>query len=159
DRNLGVPMDALSDSRHRWQVCLRRTLFFGLTVLTSAVATGLLLDVLEANGIGGIEVVGLVLFCALFTWIAGALWTGIAGFAMRIAGRDSIGIDMAALAGQTLRTRTAVVMPIYNEDTVRVGAGLIATWSSLARESEQGAFDLFILSDTSDLRIAAEEER
>ena len=152
-------MVAVSESRRRWQVRLRRTLFFGLTVLTSAAATALLLDVLEANGIGGIEVVGLVLFCGLFTWITGALWTGIAGFAMRLAGRDPIGIDMTALAGRTLRTRTAIVMPIYNEDTVRVGAGLIATWSSLARESEHGAFDLFVLSDTSDLRIAAEEER
>jgi membrane glycosyltransferase len=127
--------------------------------LTSAAATALLLDVLEANGIGGIEVVGLVLFCGLFTWITGALWTGIAGFVMRLTGRDSLGIDMAELAGRALRTRIAAVMPIYNEDTVRVGAGLIATWSSLARESEQGAFDLFVLSDTSDLRIAAEEER
>ncbi|MGN6454522.1 MAG: glucans biosynthesis glucosyltransferase MdoH [Steroidobacteraceae bacterium] len=149
----------MSERRHRWQLGLRRALFFGLTVLTSAAATALLLDVLEANGIGGIEVVGLVLFCGLFTWITGALWTGIAGFVMRLTGRDSLGIDMAELAGRALRTRTAVVMPIYNEDTVRVGAGLIATWSSLARESEQAAFDLFVLSDTSDLRIAAEEER
>jgi len=57
-----------------------------------------------------------------------------------------------------LRTRTAVVMPIYNEDPVRVGAGLTAIWSSLGRESEEHAFDLFILSDTSDAHIAAEEE-
>jgi membrane glycosyltransferase len=50
-------------------------------------------------------------------------------------------------------------MPIYNEDPIRVGAGLTATWSSLLRESEQGAFDLFILSDTSDASIAEDEER
>jgi membrane glycosyltransferase len=151
-------MVALSERRLLWQVRLRRALFFGLTFLTSAGATALLLDVLEANGVSGIEVVGLVLFCGLFTWIAGAFWTAIAGFAMRLAGRDPVGIDMAALTGRPLRTRTAVVMPIYNEDTVRVGAGLTATWSSLALESEQGAFDLFILSDTADARIAAEEE-
>ncbi len=149
----------LSEPSVRWRKRLRRTLFFGLTFLTSAAATGLLLDVLEANGVSGIEVVGLVLFCALFTWIAGALWTAIAGFGVRLARRDRLGIDMAPLAGRALRTRTAVVMPIYNEDTLRVGAGLLATWSSLARESEQGAFDLFILSDTADARIAGDEER
>ena len=152
-------MDALTDRRDRWQLRVRRTLFFGLTFLTAAAATGLLLNVLEANGISGIEVVGLVLFFALFTWIAGALWTAIAGFAMRLAGRDRLGIDVHELAGRALRTRTAVVMPIYNEDPVRVGAGLTAVWSSLARESEQGVFDLFILSDTSDERIAADEEK
>src|SRR6516164_9002432 len=152
-------MESVSNALPAWQVRLRRTLFFGLTLLTSAAATGLLLNVLEANGISGIEVVGLVLFFALFTWIAGALWTAIAGFAMRLAGRDPLGIDVQELAGRALRTRTAVVMPIYNEDPVRVGAGLTAVWSSLARESEQGAFDLFILSDTSDERIAADEEK
>jgi membrane glycosyltransferase len=152
-------MDAVSDRRARWQVRVRRTLFFGLTFLTSAGATALLLDVLEANGIKNIEIVGLVLFFGLFTWIAGALWTAIAGFAMRLAGRDPVGIDMESLAGRPLTTRTAVVMPIYNEDPIRVGAGLTATWSSLLRESEQGAFDLFILSDTSDASIAEDEER
>jgi membrane glycosyltransferase len=152
-------MDAVSDRRARWQVRVRRTLFFGLTFLTSAGATALLLDVLEANGIKNIEIVGLVLFFGLFTWIAGALWTAIAGFAMRLAGRDPVGIDMESLAGRPLTTRTAVVMPIYNEDPIRVGAGLTATWSSLLRESEQGAFDLFILSDTSDASIAEVEER
>jgi membrane glycosyltransferase len=49
-------------------------------------------------------------------------------------------------------------MPIYNEETGRVMAGLDVIWSSLARLPEQGAFDLFILSDTRKLEIAAAEE-
>ena len=151
-------MESVSNSGSTWQVRLRRTLFFGLTLLTSAAATGLLLDVLEANGLTWVEFVGLVLFCALFTWIAGALWTAIAGFGVQLAGRDRVGIDVRELAGRPLQTRVAVVMPIYNEDPVRVGSGLTATWSSLARETEQHAFDLFMLSDTSDERIAVEEE-
>jgi membrane glycosyltransferase len=141
-----------------WQVRLRRTLFFGLTLLTSAAATGLLLDVLEANGVTWVEVLGLGLFFGLFTWIAGALWTAIAGFGVQLAGRDPEAIDVRELAGRPLQTRVAVVVPIYNEDPVRVGAGLTATWSSLAREPEEQAFDLFILSDTSDERIAVDEE-
>jgi membrane glycosyltransferase len=151
-------MESMSPPRTLWRVRLRRTLFFGLTLLTSAAATGLLLDVLEANGVSGIEVLGLVLFFGLVTWIAGALWTAIAGFGVLLAGRDPVGIDVRELAGRPLKTRTAVVMPIYNEDPVRVGAGLTAIWSSLARESEAHAFDLFILSDTADAHIAEEEE-
>ena len=143
---------------HLWEVRVRRALFFGLTLVTAAAASSLLLDVLEANGLSWIEVVGLALFFALFTWIAGALWTAIAGFAVQLAGRDRTGIDTAALADRPLHTRTAVVMPIYNEDPVRVGAGLTAIWSSLSRESEERAFDLYILSDTSDAKIAADEE-
>jgi membrane glycosyltransferase len=151
-------MESVSKPRSSWQARLRRTLFFGLTLLTSAAATGLLLDVLEANGVTWVEVVGLVLYFGLFTWIAGALWTAIAGFGVQLAGRDPLGIDTRELAGRPLRTRVAVVMPIYNEDPVRVGSGLTATWRSLARESEEHAFDLFMLSDTADERIAVEEE-
>jgi membrane glycosyltransferase len=152
-------MDTLNNGRwSKWRVRLRRTLFFGLTFLTAIGASALLLDVLEANGLSGIELVGLALFFMLFTWIAGALWTAIAGFGVRLAGRDPAGIDVGALAGQRLRTRTAIAMPIYNEDPRRVGLGLEAIWSSLAREAEREAFDLFILSDTTDAEIAAEEE-
>ena len=155
-------MDALSEgwstSRMRGQVRLRRTLFFGLTFLTAGCASALLLDVLQANGLSGTELLGLVLFFALFAWIASAFWTAIAGFAIQLAGRDPAGIQLGEVAGRTLRTRTAIAMPVYNEDPRRVAAGLEAIWCSLAREPERGAFDLFILSDTRDPGIAAEEE-
>jgi membrane glycosyltransferase len=137
---------------------LRRSLFFGLTLLTAGCATALLLDVLQANGLSGIELLGLLLFFGLFTWIAAAFWTAIAGFAVRLAGRDPAGIDPAEVAGRPLHTRTAIAVPVYNEDPRRVGAGLEAIWSSLGAEPEQHAFDLFILSDSSDPAIAAEEE-
>jgi membrane glycosyltransferase len=155
-------MDALSSgwsrSRMRWRVRLRRTLFFGLTFLTAGCASALLLDVLQANSLSGIELVGLLLFFALFAWIASAFWSAIAGFAIQLVGRDPAAIQLSEVAGRPLRTRTAIAMPVYNEDPRRVLAGLEAIWSSLARESECGAFDLFILSDTRDPGIAAEEE-
>jgi membrane glycosyltransferase len=148
-------MGAMNSRPHRR---LRRTLFFGLTFLTAAAATALMLDALKASGLSAVEILGLGLFFCLFTWIAGALWTAIAGFGVRLAGRDAGAIDLAALHGLPLRTRTAIVMPVYNEDTRRVDAGLKSIWGSLRSEPEEAAFDLFILSDTSDAAIAAEEE-
>jgi membrane glycosyltransferase len=156
-------MDELTGPLHTmrpglWRGRVRRTLFFGLTLLTALGASALLLDVLEANGLSALELLGLLLFFALFTWIAGALWTAIAGFAVRLTGRDSGGIDVREVAGRALLTRTALAMPVYNEDPRRVVAGLEAIWNSLAALPEQAAFDLFILSDTSDADIAAAEE-
>lgn len=142
----------------RWRTRARRTAFFGLTFLTSAGASALLLDVLEANGLTNVELVGLALFFILFTWIAGSFWTAVAGFVIRLAGRDPAGINPAEVDGRQLQTRTAIAMPVYNEDPERVRAGLEATWSSLQAQTEQAAFDLFILSDTSDAGIAAAEE-
>ena len=137
---------------------MRRALFFGLTFVTAGAASALLLAALEANGLKGVELPGVLLFFALFTWIAGSLWTAIAGFVIRLAGRDPAALDIAAVAGRPVHMRTAVVMPIYNEDTARVAAGLEAVWSSLAREPEESQFDLYILSDTTNPAIAAEEE-
>jgi len=142
----------------RWRVRLRRSLFFGLTFATAAGATALMVDALQANGLTTSELLGLVLFYCLFAWIAGASWTAIAGFVIRIAGRDPAGLDPASVTGRRLRRRTAIVMPVYNEDTQRVATGLEATWSSLLAEEDQAAFDLFVLSDTTDPAIAVAEE-
>src|SRR2546430_8603453 len=140
DGNLGLSMDALScpRSRMRPQVRLRRTLFFGLTLLTAGCASALLLDVLRANSLSGIELVGLLLFFALFAWIASAFWSAIAGFAIQLRGRDPGAVQLGEVAGRALRTRTAIAMPVYNEDPRRVAAGLEAIWGSLAREGSEG---------------------
>ena len=55
--------------------------------------------------------------------------------------------------------RTAIVMPICNENVARVFAGLAATYDSLVRTHEIAQFDFFVLSDSSDpdLRIAERE--
>jgi len=143
----------------RREARVRRALFFGLTLATSAFAGLLMLDILRANGLTPLEGVSLMFFFALFTWISGALWTAVAGFLVRVTGGDPAVPDADSVRGRKLRTRTAIVMPICNEDPVRVMAGLDAIWSSLAAEPEQHAFDLFILSDTSVPEIAAGEER
>jgi membrane glycosyltransferase len=136
----------------------RRALFFTLTLLTAGAATGMMCDILAANGLSDLERVGLVLFYVLFVWITGAFWTALAGFVIRLRGGDPLTLRPEALAGRPLAGRTAIIMPIYNEDTARVMAGLDVTWSSLARLPEQAAFDLFILSDTRKLDMAAAEE-
>ncbi|MGH8268802.1 MAG: glucans biosynthesis glucosyltransferase MdoH, partial [Steroidobacteraceae bacterium] len=138
----------------RW----RRALFFALTLLTAGAATGMMCDILAANGLTGLKRAGLVLFYILFVWITGAFWTALAGFIVRLRGGDPVALKPQELAGKPLAGRTAIAMPIYNEDTGRVMAGLDVIWSSLARLPEQHAFDLFILSDTRKLEIAAAEE-
>jgi membrane glycosyltransferase len=138
----------------RW----RRLMFFSLTFMTSLFATGLMYDILRANGFTGLEKAGLALFFILFTWITGAFWTALIGFVIRLRGRDRAVIHPDEVAGRPLSSRTAVVMPIYNEDTTRVIAGLDVIWSSLKADPHQAAFDLFILSDTRKPQIATAEE-
>jgi len=94
----------------------------------------------------------------LFTWITGAFWTAVAGFFVQLIGRDPAVIHSSEVDGRQLAARTAVVMPIYNEDTERVAAGLDVIWRSLLEQPQGAAFDLFILSDTRKTDIAVREE-
>lgn len=149
---------ALPVGRPHWRTGVRRTGFFAVTLLTGVWASALLHDVLAANGMGDAERLGLGLFFLLFTWISGAVWTAIAGFVVRLAGGDPAAIDPREVTGRPLHSRIAIAMPIHNEDVRRVAAGLEAVWTSLSGEADSGAFDLFILSDTSDGQIAVAEE-
>ena len=136
----------------------RRLLFFGLTFLSSILASLLMLDILRANSLTVLEAMSLVLFFGLFTWIAGAFWTAIAGFIIRLKGGDPGVMQAHDADGLVIHSRIALVMPVYNEDPRRTTAGLDAIWTSLAAQSESAAFDLFILSDTRKSDIAAAEE-
>src|SRR5207249_5991103 len=60
--------------------------------------------------------------------------------------------------GNGAGARTAVVMPVYNEDPARVFAGLFASYRSLERTGWLEHFDFFILSDTTDPDIWVREE-
>jgi membrane glycosyltransferase len=54
--------------------------------------------------------------------------------------------------------RTAVVMPVYNEDPARVFAGIQATYESLDQTGLLDYFDFFVLSDTTDPDTWVREE-
>ena len=136
----------------------RRALFFGLTFLTALVAGLLMLDILKVNGQTLLNCLALPLFVVLFTWISGAFWTAVIGFVLRLLGRDPAVLQPQRAAPQPLRGRTAIVLPIYNEDTARVFAGADAVWWSLQQQAREASFDLFILSDTRELPIATAEE-
>jgi membrane glycosyltransferase len=142
----------------RRQALWRRTLFFGLTLLTASTGSFLMLEVLETEGLTPLALASFVMFIVLFTWIAGAFWTAVFGFAVRLIGGDPAVLQRQQVAGQALHGRTAIIVPIYNEDTARVFAGIAATWDSLLEQPQQGYFDLFVLSDTRRPEIAAAEE-
>jgi membrane glycosyltransferase len=136
----------------------RRLLFFGLTLTSGLLASLLMLDILRANSLTVLEAMSLVLFFGLFTWIAGAFWTAVAGFIIRLKGGDAQVMQAHDADGLVIHSRIALVMPVYNEDPRRTSAGLEAIWSSLSKQAESAAFDLFILSDTRRSDIAVAEE-
>jgi membrane glycosyltransferase len=111
--------------------------------------------------LNGSQVAIVSVFAILFSWISFAFWSSLVGFWMLWRGRSRFSIDESTLgldAQQALGSRTAVLMPICNEDVDRVFAGVEATYRSLAATGHLAHFDFFILSDTSDSEQQVEEE-
>jgi membrane glycosyltransferase len=148
--------------RHRTSprlIGLRRFYIFGGTLAMTAIATRMMWRVLSANGISVLEACLLVLFVGLFAWIALSFASAVAGFLTAVFDRGyRLGIDPDKPL-PTVHSRTALLMPTYNEDPRRLLAGLQAIYESVAATGQLDRFDFFVLSDTRREDIARAEEQ
>jgi membrane glycosyltransferase len=148
-RVLPPPGPAARPSAPRF-MAWRRVLVIGGATLLTVFAThemGLALDIGRPTAL---QVMLMVLFVALFAWIALSFISALCGFASLLGGGGRrLGIDPAAPLPD-LASRTALLMPVYNEPPERVMAGLRAIHESLAATGRARHFDIFILSDTTD---------
>jgi len=154
------------DPRGRWShaAARRRIVLLTLIVAQTWIASEFMASVLPYHGTQPLEIATLALFAILFGWVSAGFWTALAGFWVLVRRRDPYAITRVlrgagGSAPIAAEARTAVVMPICNEDVPRVFAGLRATYESLARTGELDRFDFFVLSDTgnADTRVAEVE--
>ncbi len=142
---------------------LRRVAFFSLVIVTTLLAMGLLAIVFQQDGMTPLEALLLLLYTVAFSWICLAFWTLASGFMVYWWGGDPLSItahrDFMAASPLSSEARTALLIPIYNEDPVRVFAGIRAMIESLALTPQPTLFDIYVLSDTRDPDIWIEEER
>lgn len=136
----------------------RRWVLLFLVAVQTVLATYFMSTVLPYKGADTLEVVTLSLFAVLFSWVSAGFWTAMMGFLVLAKGGDRHLISRSEGADAPIaeNARTAVIMPICNEDVTRVFAGLRATYESLERTGELSRFDFFVLSDSGnpDLRTA-----
>ncbi|QAU35470.1 glucans biosynthesis glucosyltransferase MdoH [Janthinobacterium sp. 17J80-10] len=145
----------------KWQHAgnLRRLTLLSLMLLQTALATMSMARVLPYQGEQPLEMVALALFALLFCWVSAGFWTALAGFLVLWRGGDSFAVSSRNAREGTIdmAARTAMVMPVCNEDVARVMAGLRATYESIRQAGTLGHFDFFILSDSNDADICAAE--
>jgi membrane glycosyltransferase len=144
--------------RARWR---RRILLF-LVLLTTAIGLVLMWRIVAARGPEILKPIFLPCFALLFAWIALSFWNGVIGFVLGVLRRHPVTLRRhppAAGAIPPLRERTAILIPVYNEDPVEVSGRLAVMYRSLQATGHLDAFDFFVLSDTTNAEIAREEER
>ena len=137
---------------------LRRSVLLLLVIVQTYIATFYMTAVLPYHGTRALEVLILILYVVLFGWVSAGFWTAMMGFLQLLIGHDRYSINGSAPVDAVLEpnARTALLMPICNENVPRVFAGLRATYDSVARTGQQQHFDFYILSDTNDpdIRVA-----
>jgi membrane glycosyltransferase len=138
----------------------RRLVFALLTVLSTATAATLFASVQPEHDSAWLQHAQLALFTLLSAWVVTGFVTALMGFWVSLRG-DAHTLSAAAVRDHAMNpaARTAIIMPICNEDVATVFAGLRATCESLAGTGHARQFDVFVLSDSYDPAIAAAERR
>ena len=143
-----------------WEIAAnrRRTVFVFLTLLSTVLAAGLYISAQPEDQHTWLQSVQLVLFAVLSAWVVTGFVTALMGFWVLLRG-DRHTLTAASVRDHALNpdARTAIIMPICNEDVATVFAGLRATCESLIGTSHAKQFDVFVLSDSYDPAIAAAE--
>ena len=140
---------------------LRRLLTVLLILYTTLIASSYMADVLPGLGSTQLELAIVIVFGALFAWVSVGFWEAMGGLFTLWRRRDPFAVSAFSGAGLSpggKECRTAVVMPICNEEVARVFAGLRATYRSLDGTGQIDHFDFFVLSDTGDPDTWVDEE-
>jgi membrane glycosyltransferase len=138
---------------------LRRALFTVLVTAQTAFGIWLTLAVLPYHGAHWLEPPILGLSAVLMAWISAGFWMALMGFWVQARGGDRYQLRPAAAASTPLpaAARTAILVPVYNENVRRVFAGIEATYESLRRTGHLSHFDFYVLSDSTDADARAAE--
>ncbi len=131
----------------------RRLVAFGLAAVIAGFGSFEMARTLSAGAVTPLTFLVLTLFTLNFAWIA--FVNAFIGTVV-VVGRSWR--RKAAAAHQPLVGRTAMLMPIYNEQPERTFAAIEAMAHGVVRLGENTAFDWFILSDTTDASVALAEE-
>lgn len=140
------------------RIFMRRLKVFGLTGLSTLLATLKWVSVIPTDSELVTKFLMVLLFVLTFGWIALFFWSSLFGFFELMRKAKVPGIRWVP-AETPLTSKTAVLMPVYNEQPTSVMANLLAMAQDLAKTRQGKAFDFFILSDTTNPKFWVAEEK
>ncbi len=135
-------------------VSVRRVLSILFCLLMAGLVASLAVGYFSADGIQWIDAIRIVLLAASTAWLAWGAAYAFNGLLTSPISEKHKPFELAPT-----EARTAVLVPVYNEDPVKTFSHVAAMIGSLHTLGAAGRFDFAILSDTNDDRVAAEEER
>jgi membrane glycosyltransferase len=120
---------------------VKRLLLIALTAVLALAASSAVREAFSRDGLDVFDVALLLFFVPLFSWVAFGFVSSTIGFLQLISGAHPGFVPVPSPAA-SLTKRTAVLMPVYNEDVDAVFARVEAMAYAIAREG--GALDRFL---------------
>ena len=107
-----------------------------------------------------LELCSTLLFAILFGWIAFSFSIATLGLIVNLADlfRSRPAVEATQDRASSIKQRTAVLMPVYNESPEAVFAGVKSMVDSLTSTGRADDFDFFILSDSTRYDVWLKEE-
>ena len=140
---------------------LRRAVFLLLCLLTGAGLSGLLWCVLAPGGWTAWEGLVLLAWLGILPWLCLCAGNALLGFILRLRGGEpalAVLPQLACLPSGPPRLRTALALCIRNEDMGAVLSSLVPLLDGLEAAGAGHRFTLWLLSDTQEPGLAAQEE-
>jgi len=136
------------EQRRRGILAIRRSLFFILVCISTYMGGSTFMKIMSADGLHPLAWVIIGVFSCLFGWISFNFWTVIFGFVVALRKNDNE--FPLPQEGQPINpeARTAIIMPVFNEEMARIYSALRATYESLKETGQLDRFDIYILSDS-----------
>ncbi|MGZ5961050.1 MAG: glucans biosynthesis glucosyltransferase MdoH [Rhizomicrobium sp.] len=140
----------------------RRVLFAVLFATTMAGVLVLAALALSPGGFDVIDMTLLALFAVTLPWMVAGFWNAVIGFLIVRLAADPIAAVMPAAArirgDEPVTVSTAILLCIRNELPERMIRNLEPMLAGLDTAGCGERFNLYVLSDTSDAKIAGDEE-
>jgi membrane glycosyltransferase len=140
----------------------RRVLFAALFATTMAGVLVLAARALSPGGFAIIDITLLALFAVTLPWMVAGFWNAVIGFLIVRLAADPIAAVMPAAArirgDEPVTVSTAILLCIRNELPERMIRNLEPMLAGLEIAGCGERFNLYVLSDTSDAKIAGDEE-
>jgi membrane glycosyltransferase len=135
---------------------VKRLLLITLTAVLGLAASSEVRVAFSRDGLDPFDIAMLLFFVPLFSWVAFGFVSSTIGFIQLMSGAHPGFVPVPSPAA-TLTRRTAVLMPVYNEDVEATFARVEAMAFSIARAGGAACVDFFVLSDSSALHGKREE--
>jgi membrane glycosyltransferase len=140
----------------------RRRVGFGFLVLVSmTIMLVMISKALLPGGFGIVDVVALLSALLILPWLTIGFWNALIGLCIDLFSRNPLRVVYRAAADVSIdhpiESSTAVLLCVRNEQPARLVRNIETLGSGLIAAAEAHAFHIYVLSDTSDDFIAAEE--